>query len=331
MAQDVELVEVWRGGRRECVHRGHAVVVAAGGDVVQAWGDPGLVMFPRSSCKMLQALPMVCSGAADAAGLGTEQLALSCASHSGAAIHTDRVRHWITGMGMADDDFRCGAHMPQDEAARDALIRADKAPCQIHNNCSGKHAGFLTMNRHLGGGPDYVDPDHPLQRTIRTMFEEVTGEDSPGYGIDGCSAPNFATTLTGLGRAMADFAGAAGRSGVRAAAQVRLTEAMMAHPDLINGPGRACSDLMRACNGQAAIKGGAEGVYVAILPEKRMAIALKISDGAARASEAAITALLIRAGVLDADHPTAIRYGRPPQTNWRGLVTGDIRPAAALA
>jgi L-asparaginase II len=330
MAGEVELVEVWRGGRLECLHRGHAVIVGGNGQIEAAWGDPAALIYPRSSCKMIQALPLVESGAADAAGLRADHLALACASHSGAAIHTDRVEAWLAALGLSESDLRCGSHEPADIAARDALIRAGQRPCQIHNNCSGKHAGFLTLNRHLGGGPEYVDPDHPVQRAVRAAFEEVTAEASPGYGIDGCSAPNFATTLLGLGRAMAAFATAQDRGGARAAAQQRLVAAMVAHPDLVAGEKRACTELMRACGGRVAIKAGAEGVHVAIVPDRRLGIALKIVDGAARAAEAAVAGLLIRLGLLDAGHPAAVRL-IGPQRNWRRIETGEIRLSAALA
>ena len=330
MGQAVDLVEVWRGDILESVHRGHAAICDDRGQIVQAWGDPETVIFPRSSCKMVQALPLIESGAADAAGLGTEQLALACASHQGAALHTDRVSAWLAGLGLSDEDFRCGAHMPYDVATAHGLIRADESPCQMHNNCSGKHSGFLTLNRHLKAGPDYIDLDHPVQMAVRTAFEDVTDQVSPGYGIDGCSAPNFATTLHGLARAMGFFASAGDRSDTRSNAAARLVQAMVAYPELVGGEGKADTELMRATGGRAAIKTGAEGVYVAIIPEKRLGIALKIVDGATRASECAIAAILIRLGMLEAAHPWAQKRLNAPLINCRGVVCGHVRPAPTL-
>ena len=173
MIEPVEMTEIWRGPFAESVHRGHAVICDAAGEIVEAWGDPQAVVLPRSSAKMLQALPLVESGAADAHRLTPEHLALACASHEGAAIHTDRVGKWLADLGLSDDDFRCGAHMPKDSEARNALIRAGKEPCQMHNNCSGKHSGFLTVAKHLGAGPEYLEIDHPVQVAVRTAFEEV--------------------------------------------------------------------------------------------------------------------------------------------------------------
>ena len=327
----VDLVEVWRGDLMECVHQGHVVVAGADGEIVQSWGDPAAVIYPRSAFKMIQALPLIESGAADAVGLRVDQLALACASHQGAAIHTDRVQAWLAGLGLTDADFRCGPQAPNDVPARDRLIKTDKSPCQYHNNCSGKHSGFLTLNQHLGGGAEYIDIDHPVQKAVMAAFEEVTGEDSPCYGIDGCSAPSHATSVHGLARAMAQFATAQDRSDIRADAQQRLVAAMAAFPELVSGEGQACTELMRACGGRVALKGGADGAYVAILPEQRLGIALKIVDGGERAKEAAIAAVLIKLGVLDPAHPAALRRVNTVMRNWRGVVVGSVKPAAVLA
>ncbi|MFG5381147.1 asparaginase [Yoonia sp. R2-816] len=328
MAHSVDLVEVWRGDLLECLHQGHAVVCDDTGQIVEAWGDPTALIYPRSSCKMVQALPLLESGAG--AHLSDEQLALACASHNGAAIHTDRVQAWLGDLGLTDDDFRCGPQMPNDKDARYGLIRAFEEPCQVHNNCSGKHAGFLTLSKHLGAGPDYDQIDHPVQQACKAAFEEVTQETSPMFGIDGCSAPNHACTLHGLARAMAFFASAHDRSDARSQAAVRLARAMSAFPELVAGETRACTELMRAIDGNVAIKTGAEGVFIAIIPEKRLGVALKIADGATRASECAIAAILVRLGVLDPAHPATVARMQPPIHNRRDIVTGQIRPVAAL-
>ncbi|MDO5611912.1 MAG: asparaginase [Paracoccus sp. (in: a-proteobacteria)] len=319
-----DLIELWRGGMRESVHQGHAVVADTRG-IVAAWGDPGAVIFPRSSCKMIQALPLLESGAADAAGLSAEQLALSCASHNGAEIHTRRVADWLAARGLAETDLRCGSHMPADKDENKRLTCSGESPCQLHNNCSGKHAGFLTLNQHLKGGSEYIELDHPVQTAIKSAFEDVTGETSPGFGIDGCSAPNHACTVTGLARAMAAFAAPQGDS--RGRAMERLVQAMCAFPELVAGEGRACTALMRAMGGRVAVKTGAEAVFVAIAPDQGLGVALKIMDGGTRASEAAITAILVHLGLLDADHPVVATYLTGPQKNWRGIVTGELRRA----
>ncbi|MDA5092744.1 asparaginase [Aliiroseovarius sp. KMU-50] len=325
------MVEIWRGPFMESQHWGHAVVVNANGEVIESWGNPDEIILPRSSAKMLQALPLVESGAADAAGLTPEQLALACASHDGAAIHTDRVRNWLGDMGLGEDDLCCGPQLPDDRPSKKALICAGEKPCRIHNNCSGKHAGFLTLARHLGADiADYVNPDHAVQQAAKLAFEEVTGLDTPGFGIDGCSAPNFATSLSGMGRAMAAFAAAEEGRSARDSAMVRLREAMMAHPDLVAGEGRACTELMRATPGKVAVKTGAEAFFIAILPEQKLGVALKISDGSTRASECAIAAILARLGVADPSDPMVQKRLAPRILSRAGEDTGGIRPVAEL-
>jgi len=330
MTSPAPLTEIWRGPLAESRHSGHAVICDATGAIVAAWGNPEEPVLPRSSAKMIQALPLVETGAADAFGLGSERLALACASHNGAAIHTARVDAWLSDLGLGETDLRCGPQMPDDEEARNALIRAYGQPCQLHNNCSGKHSGFLTLARHLGAGPEYVDPDHPVQRAVLAAFEEVTGEPSPGFGIDGCSAPNFITSLHGMARAMAAFAAAREGKGARQSAMVRLRRAMTAHPDLVAGEGRACTELMRACSEPVALKTGAEGFFAAILPERGVGIALKVADGATRAAECTIAALLVRLGALDAGHPATRRFLDAPILNRRGIEVGRIAPVAGL-
>lgn len=328
MTSAIPMTEIWRGGMLESLHMGHAVICDANG-IVEAWGDPSAVIFPRSSCKMIQALPLIESGAAAAHGLTNAQLALSCASHQGAAIHTGMVTQWLSDLGLGEEDLRCGAHEPYDIEERNRVIRAEEKPCQIHNNCSGKHSGFLTLNRHLKGGSEYVELDHPVQKAVRAATEEVTGETVAGYGIDGCSAPNFAVSIGGLARAMASFATAREDGSLREQAMHRLARSMAAYPELVAGEGRACTELMRAMGGKVAIKTGAEAVFVAMLPEKGLGMAVKIVDGGGRGAEAAIAALLVRAGVLDAGHP-ATRKRIGVQKNWRGFETGEIRIAPSF-
>ncbi len=325
MAEGGVMVEVWRGDFAESCHAGHAVVCDAAGDVVYAWGDPGAVGLPRSSIKILQALPLVESGAADS--LGSEQLALACASHQAAPMHVTRIEAWLADLGLGDDALRCGAALPLDRATRTAMICADVAPGQVHHQCSGKHVGFLTLAAHLRAGPDYVAVDHPVQRAVRAAIEEMSGAETPGWAVDGCSAPNFAMSLEGVARAMARLADPSGLGRARATAAQRLVAAMMAHPLLVAGEGRPCSELMAAMQGRAAIKFGAEGLYTAILPERGLGVALKVSDGALRGCECAIASLLVRLGVLDPAHPAAMRRLAGPIVNAAGIVTGSVRPA----
>ena len=320
------LAALWRADLLESRHRGHVAIVDASGALVAAWGNPDAVIYPRSSAKMLQALPLVESGVE----LPSERLALACASHEGAGIHVLGVERWLADLGLEEADLRCGPQTPEDKAERRRLRALDEAPCQLHNNCSGKHAGFLMLNQRLGGGSEYVEIDHPVQKAVRAAFEEMTGADSPHWGIDGCSAPNFATTVSGLARAMARMASPAGLGRARGDAAAALVAAMRAHPDLVAGEGRACTELMQAMGGRVAVKTGAEGVYVAILPERGLGIALKAEDGATRAAECAIATLLVRLGEIDPADPACERRMAPVLPNRRGLPAARFAPEPAL-
>jgi len=326
VSQHCPMIEIWRGPHLESWHTGHAVVCGPNGAIIEAWGDPDALIYPRSSAKMIQALPLLLSGAGSA--LTDRYLALACASHQGGAAHVDLATQWLSDLGLGDGDLRCGPQWPADLQERDRLVKSDDTPCQIHNNCSGKHAGFLMMTQHLRAGPEYVDPDHPLQLMIKDVFEDVTGMASPGFGIDGCSAPNYLTSVSAFARALAMFANAQDGTAM-GDAMVRLRTAMYTHPDLVAGETRACTELMRACPG-VALKTGAEAVFAAILPEQGLGIAVKITDGSTRAAEAAITSLLTRYAGLDAAHSAAqARLG--PIRNWRGIQTGETRISAQFA
>ncbi|MBS8226123.1 asparaginase [Vannielia litorea] len=315
------LVEVTRGGEVESVHLGHIAVVNTAGELVDGRGAPGLPAYPRSAAKMIQALPLVRSGAAADRSLGSEQLALACASHNGALIHTRPVARWLAALDLGEADLRCGPQMPDDRPAREGLIKSDEPPCQMHNNCSGKHAGFLTLCAHLGAGPEYHELDHPVQQAAHDAWEDICDEATSGHGIDGCSAPNFRSSVTAMARAMAKFATAQ-----EGTAEAQLRDAMMAHPELVAGEGRACTELMRAARGKAVVKTGAEGYFTAMLPGQGLGIALKVADGTTRAAECAMAALLVKYGVLERDDPAVLkRWG--PLLNRRKIEVGEVRPA----
>ena len=331
MNAPVSMAEIWRGPFLESIHMGHAVVCGEGGEIIESWGDPSAIVLPRSSSKMLQAIPLVESGAADAFGLTGEQLALSCASHQGAPMHTDRVQSWLKNLGLSDDDLNCGPQTPRDEADLILMHKTDSSPCRYHNNCSGKHAGFLTLSQHLGSkDPIYVDPSHAVQKACLAAFEDLTEETSPGYGIDGCSAPNYAASLHGIARAMAFFASATDGGNTRQKAAAHLRDAMRTYPELVAGNGRACTELMHAMDGRVTLKTGAEAFFIAIVPEKKIGVALKIVDGSTRGAECAIAAILVRLGVLEPNHPATLKRLNAPIHNFAGQHTGEIRAGLAF-
>ena len=328
------LVEVTRGDRVESTHRGAIAVADAQGKLVAHWGDVDAAIFPRSAFKALQALPLVESGAADAFGVGDEELALACASHSGEAMHVERIEAWLHRIDCAEGDLACGPHLPINDSAAHAMLRAGDRPCRVHNNCSGKHTGFLSLARHLRIAVDkYERPDHPVQVLVREAIAslcDVEPSQMP-IAIDGCAAPNYAIPLSRLACAMARLGDTSTLSPARAVAARRLVGAWKAHPLLVSGTGRACADLIAGSSGRTVVKTGAEGVFTAVLPDHGLGIALKIDDGAGRAAETAIAKALALFGAAREDSPAIARHLKPQMCNWRGDLVGERRPTAALA
>jgi L-asparaginase II len=327
------LVEVTRGPLVESRHRGAVAVSDAEGRSVFALGDVTAPVFPRSGVKALQALPLIEQGAADRFGLNDEELALACASHSGEAAHVAGVERMLTKAGLDPSDLRCGAHWPIAQAAAAAVARSG-APSPLHNNCSGKHAGFLCVARALGADPaDYWRPEHPVQRLVRSVLEDFTGATlgEACCAIDGCSVPTWAVPLHNLAQALATFGAGRGISAERARAAARLRHACAKAPWYVAGTGRFCTDIMQLFGERVFVKTGAEGVYCAALPHQGLGVAVKCDDGASRAAQAIMTALIARFLPLTASERVAFsRFLEPSLRNWNGFEVGQIRITQAL-
>ncbi len=330
-AGDPVLVEVTRGPVPESRHRGIAAIVDASGKVLSHWGDYQRPVYPRSAIKSLQAIALIESGAADAFDVSDEELALACASHGGEPGHTEHVAAWLERIGCAVDDLECGAHAPSYAPAAEVLIRAGEQPTSLHNNCSGKHTGFLATARHLGEPTkDYRLYGHPVQQRIMGILEQMTGQnlgDAP-WGLDGCSIPTIAVPIGALAMAMARLADPKDLPERRIDAALRIRKAWGGQPFFVAGTERFDTVVMEATGGNALIKTGAEGVYCACLPELGLGIALKVDDGAGRASEVAMAALLDHVGALDdTARATLADRLRPTIKSRRGFDCGEIRPA----
>lgn len=331
-AADPVLVEAVRGNMVESRHRGACAVADARGRLVLARGDVERPIYGRSAIKPLQALPLIETGAADAFALGARELALACASHRGEPRHVAAVEAWLARLGLSARDLECGAHAPADPASAEALLRAGAAPSPLHNNCSGKHAGFLTTARHLGEPTrNYIDAAHPVQRRLLAVLEAMTGLGlaAAPRGIDGCGIPVIGIPLAGLARAMARLADPAGLAPTRAAAARRILDAMAAEPSMVAGAGSFTTAVLSEAGRTVRLKPGAEGVFCAALPEQGLGIALKIADGAGRAAEVAMGETLRRLGALSAEQSDRLaRLLRPSLRNVAGREIGVLRPAA---
>jgi len=328
------LVEVLRGNHIESAHRGALAVFDAERESVWEVGDTARPVFPRSAVKAIQALPLVESGAAEAYGFSDRELALACASHSGEEAHTELARSMLARAGLGEAALECGTHWPSNHDSTIALARAGRTPNGLHNNCSGKHAGFICTCVHTGIDPrGYVAAGHRLQELVRDTMEDVTGapHGAGNRATDGCSIPTYAIPLKNLAIGFAKMATGQGLSPGRAKAARRLFAACMTEPFYVAGTGRADTALMEAAPGRIFVKIGAEGVYCAAVPELGLGIALKCDDGAGRAAEAMIAAVLSK--LLRSDEALAAtldRHANPPIASRIGLEVGSARPTAAL-
>jgi L-asparaginase II len=321
------LIEVRRGERVESRHRGAAVVVDAIGRIVGAWGDIEGSIFPRSAIKPLQALAWVETGGADRFGLSECELAIACGSHQGEPLHVACVEAWLARIGCREADLVCGPHAPIAEAAANAILRAGAVPSRLHNNCSGKHTGFLAACRGHGlTDMGYEDIDHPLQVAVRRVLSEMgaTTVAADEAAIDGCGVPVYPLPLTALATAFARLAAPDKLDPHRAEAVRRIIGAMVAEPLYVSGSGGFDSRIIAAGAGRVVSKTGAEGVHVAALPVVGLGIAVKIDDGAQRAANAAIAALIRRFDGAATVADTAVRN---PIRNTLGEVVGEIGPA----
>ena len=322
-------VVVRRGERIESEHRVTYAVAASDGRLLQVAGEVDRPIFPRSAIKPLQAIPLVESGAAERFALTDRELALACASHSGEQEHVRLVQEWLARLGLDGSALECGAHPPLHAAAAESLVATGRSPERVHNNCSGKHAGMITLARHLDVSvAGYSRADHPVQRRVAEVLRAMTGlAELEPPAVDGCGIPTFPVPLGLLAIAMARFAYPADLPAERAQACARLQAAMRAHPYLVAGTDRPCTEIMTAAP-QVLVKAGAEGVYAACLPERRLALVLKVADGGGRAAPVALLALLQALDVLDATASDALTNRlRPELRNHAGVVVGRIEAA----
>lgn len=328
------LCETTRGGVVESRHTGAVIAVDARGRVLLEAGDTARAVFPRSAVKAIQALPLVESGAADNYGFGDRELALACSSHNGEAGHVELAASMLAKAGLGEGDLECGVHWPLNTAAAGDLSWNHARPTQLHNNCSGKHAGFLCTCAVEGDDPKgYVSTGHTAMVRVRKAMEEVTGarHDPARAGVDGCSIPTYAIPLGAMALGFARLATGEGFAPARKRAAERLIAACMAEPWFVAGTGRFDTEIMQAVPGHVFAKTGAEGVYCAAIPKLGIGIALKIDDGAGRAAEVALAAALAKV-LRGGDKADTLRaLSARTLTNWKGVQVGELRPGEALS
>jgi L-asparaginase II len=338
------LVEATRGNAIESAHRGALAVLDADGGVVASLGDIDRAIFPRSAVKLLQALPLVASGAADRAGLSDDELALACASHNGEELHAQTAARMLAKAGLDAGALECGAHWPYLDTASRALAAQGREPSALHNNCSGKHAGFLCLACAMHGGSSsgdvrhyargYVTPEHPVMREVTAALQAATGFDlaNTPRGTDGCSIPTYAIPLRHLAHGFARAGTGVGLSEGHARAAKRLRAAVAQAPFMVAGTGRFDTRVMQRLGERVFCKVGAEGVFCAALPARGLGVAIKIDDGNnARACEVVMAAVIEAFVALDDGEAIFMRgFSEAALKNWNGTEVGRLVATAAL-
>jgi L-asparaginase II len=324
------IANVYRGGAVESSHSGHVAVVDAEGRLRYFYGDPYRMTYGRSVMKPIQAIPVITTGTAERFGLDEADLALCCGSHNGEQRHRARVYDMLRRAGQKEAVLQCGTHVPRDTESYHRLIREEKPLTPVYSNCSGKHAGMVATAVHMEEDlATYHLLDHPVQRRILDMVAEMTRypRNRISIGVDGCSVPAHRLPLFHLAWAYARLAapGSISPGHVREAA-VRIADAMTAHPEMVAGRGRYCTDLMEAFGGRIIGKLGAEAVYCVADRERGLGIAVKIEDGAERVLYTVVNEVLrqLRIGT-DGALDRLAKYTAPDVKNMSGKAVGQIQ------
>lgn len=328
------LAEVYRSDIVESCHRGSAIVVDSSGKTVLTIGNSERQIYPRSALKPLQAIALLESGAAEKFELSDKEIALACASHNAEQFHIDALHSWLHRLGLTVDDLECGADLPMSDTAKLQLLAERAEPSPAYQNCSGKHCGMLTLARHLGVPTNgYSEYHHPTQQIWMKTFSELLGIDATtlAWQRDGCGLPALCMPMATIAYGYALFANPAVVRGSRGAAMARIMSAIQAHPQMLAGSGRCCTDVIQASAGSVVVKTGAEGVYAAALPELGLGLCLKIDDGASRGSAVALGKLLLKLTAIDSRlHQQLGNYFEPIIYNTQNKPTGKIIATAAL-
>lgn len=305
----------------ESVHLVDAVVMDEKKNILASYGDIHTPVYPRSAIKMLQAMLIIESGAYEAQKLDARHLALASSSHYADPVHTELVHEWLAKYQLNEDHLRCGVQSPSRESVRDLLLLSQLKPNRGHNNCSGKHSGMIAVCAHKNYDVKTYDQyDHPVQKDLTALLSRVYEYDlshSP-YGVDGCGIPTIAVPVFNL---------AVGHINLFKAHSGKLIlDGVSKYPDLISGQNNFPTEITRATNGRLFAKVGAEGVYCALSPQDNIYIALKVRDGANRASQFATASLIHKFCKLSVEEEKLLnKFLHPKIKNWEGLVVGDYQ------
>ena len=295
------MVEVTRSNEVESVHYGTAVLINSSGEVLKEWGNSDLLTYPRSALKPIQSLNLYKDGVAEGLKLTDEYIALTTASHHAEDLHQKMITEWLQKINIGEDKLCCGADWPWNMDDKFKANLKYKKKRRIFHNCSGKHCGHLAVSKYKDLPiENYNQNNHPIQKDLINLIENLSNFKIKNIGIDGCTLPNPLIPLKKFALAAAKIVDYKSLNEASDIAK-RIFDSCVKFPEITGGSKSVNCALTKLSKGKAFFKNGAEGVFVAIIPEQRSALAVKITDGAARAAEVAIAGLISELKIIDED------------------------------
>ncbi len=314
------MVEVTRGNFTESTHHGIAVLINSNGEVLREWGNSSTLIYPRSALKPIQSLNLYKDGVAESLNLSDDFIALTTASHHAENIHQKMINNWLKKINLKEKHLSCGPSWPWNIKDQFKAHAKYKVKRKIFHNCSGKHCGHLAVSKYRNLPiKNYQNKDHPIQKELVKLIEDLSKYKIKNIGVDGCTLPNPLIPLKKFALAAAQLADYKKLSEHSAIAK-RIFDSCVKFPEITGGSKSINSILTKLSKGKAFIKNGAEGVFVAIMPEKKSALAVKIIDGTRRAAEVAIAGLLSELKIINNE-----KIKKRPIKNSANQVIGSIK------
>ncbi len=318
----IKMVEVTRSDEVESIHYGTAVLINSSGEILQEWGNSDILIYPRSALKPIQSLNLYKDRVAEGLNLSDELIALTTSSHHSESIHQKMIIEWLEKINLSEDNLCCGPDWPWNIEDKFKTHLKYKKKRKIFNNCSGKHCGHLAVSKYKDLPiENYNQSNHPIQKELINLIEDLSNFKIKKIGIDGCTLPNPLISLKKFGLAVAQIADY-NKLNENSAIAKRIFESCTKFPEITGGSNSVNSILTKLSKGKVFFKNGAEGVFVAIIPGLKSALVVKIADGAARAAEVAVAGLISEIQLIDEDQLE--KFKKRPVTNSVNQIIGHM-------
>ena len=212
-----------------------------------------------------------------------EELAFCSGSHAGEECHVEIAKGILNKIGLNEDYLKCGIHPPLSRTMQDKMLLNGEKPSAIHNNCSGKHLGFLAICKKQGWNLDtYYEPEHPLQIEVkRKIYElcEITG--NYPMTTDGCGVPIVSIPLKNLVIGYKNLT----------KKYPQLVKAIMNNPYIYGGEQRFDTEIIQNSKDLIA-KVGAGGLCIVYNTKLNEGFAVKMNDANMEARRFAVIEML---------------------------------------